>query len=84
MNDIKILNFKNKEHKAIKATFTVCLNDVCMIHNCKLVYSEKTNKYYVFFPSFTYKDKSYSYVKFSDSLHQEVVEKVTQIYNSIG
>ena len=41
MNDIKILNFKNKEYKSIKATFTVCLNDVCMIHNCKLIYSEK-------------------------------------------
>lgn len=84
MYEIKIKNMKKREHKSIKATFSVILNDVVEINNCKLIYSEKNGRYYVFFPSFSYKEKNYSYVRFSSSLHQEVLEKATEEYSIIG
>lgn len=81
MYDLKISNSKKQDHKAIKMQFTLILNDVVEIRNVKLIYSEKTEQYYVVFPSFTYKDKYYAYVKFSDSLHRQALEAALSVYN---
>ena len=81
MYEIKIANSRKQTHKTIKMNFTLVLNDVVEIRNVKLVYSEKTNQHYVLFPSFTYKDKYYSYVKFSDSLHRQALEAALKAYN---
>ena len=73
MYNIELKNFKKVENSKIKANFTVVLNDNIEISGVKLIYSEKTERHYVVFPSFRYKEKYYSYVKFSDSLSLKVL-----------
>lgn len=81
MYNIELKNFKKTEHKTIKATFTVVLNDNIEISGVKLIYSEKNDRYYVVFPSFKYNEKYYSYIKFSDSLSLKTLSVAVEEYN---
>lgn len=79
--NIDIKNVKKKENSKIKCTFSVIINDCIELHSVKLVFSDKTDKYYVFFPSFQYKDKNYNYVSLSSSLHNKVLDSILKEYN---
>lgn len=73
MYNIEIKHFKKVEHEKIKANFSIVLNDNIEISGLKLIYSPKTNRHYVVFPSFSYKEKYYPYIKFSDTLSLKVL-----------
>ena len=79
---IKIQNLKRTNNKSkIKCTFTVILDNCVEIFNVKLVYSPKTERYYVFFPSYEYKGRNIDYVRFSSPLSTEVLALVLAEYN---
>ena len=82
MYNIEIKYFKKVEHEKIKANFSIVLNDNIEISGLKLIYSPKNDRFYVVFPSFTYKDKYYPYVKFSDSLSLKVLSEVLELYKN--
>lgn len=81
MYTIDIKNFRKVDKGSLKANFGIVINDCIDINNIKLVYSEKTSRYYVFFPDFEYKSKRYTLVNLSASLTNKVLDKALEEYD---
>ena len=80
MYSIEIKNLRKVDKKTIKANLTVVLNSNIIINNCKLVYSEKKERYYVFLPSTPYKDGYFDIVKVSDPLLDNILSAAVEAY----
>lgn len=82
MYNIELKHFKKVEHEKIKANFSIVINDNIELSGVKLIYSPKTEKHYIVFPSFSYNDKYYPYIKFSDPLSLKVLALALEEYKN--
>ena len=80
MYSIEITNLRKVDRNSIKANLTVVINSCIVINNCKLIYSDKKERYYLFFPSVQYKDRYFDIVKFSEPLHENALSAAVEAY----
>ncbi len=85
----EVKNLKKLDHKIMVATFTLVINDVIEIQNCRLIYSDKYDKYSLFMPSNEYtssKTKKTAYfplVKLSSSLQNKALNAALEMYEAV-
>ena len=83
---IETKNLKLVNHKTLVATMTISIIGEMDINNCKLVYSDKTKSYKLFYPSTTYtstKTKKLAYfplVQLSSALQAKALIAAIEAY----
>ena len=83
MHNIEIKNMKKVDNPKIRANFTLVIDDCVEIFNVKLIYSEKTNQFYVFPSSVKSNDKYFPNYRLSTPLQQKVLDAAIMTYSKL-
>lgn len=88
MYNIEVQNMKKMNKNKLMASFTLVINDVIEINNCKLLRNDEVNGFYLFLPDNKYTNAKgintyYPLVKLSSSLHHKALAVAAEAYKNL-